>query len=73
MMHKTQKDVMYTAYKNSMEDYHGMLWVQKNPRCKKNYQLNIQLYWYVTLIYLIDDVQKYIKKKDDRRYLNMQI
>lgn len=29
MMHKTQKDVMYTAYKNSMEDYHGMLWVQK--------------------------------------------
>lgn len=28
-MHKTQKDVMYTAYKNSMEDYHGMLWVQK--------------------------------------------
>lgn len=24
-----QKDVMYTAYKNSMEDYHGMLWVQK--------------------------------------------
>lgn len=22
---------------------------------------------------LIDDVQKYIKKKDDRRYLNMQI
>lgn len=28
MMHKTQKDVMYTAYKISMEDYHGMLWVQ---------------------------------------------
>lgn len=26
---KTQNDVMYTAYKNSMEDYHGMLWVQK--------------------------------------------
>lgn len=45
----------------------------KNPLCKKNYQLNIQWYWYVTLIYLIDDVQKYIKKKDDRRYLNMQI